>query len=64
MVEKSTLDTCLQGISFPADGKTIVETAGYNSCPSDVLSKISDTPGYTFESEEELLCDLGNSTYC
>ena len=64
MVDKSTLDDCLRGISFPADGRTIVDTAGYNSCPSDVLSKIGDTPGYTFESEDELLCDLGNTPYC
>lgn len=64
MVDKSTLDRCLEGISFPADGQTIVECAQANDCSSDVLSKISDTPGHTYESEEELLCDLGNTQYC
>jgi hypothetical protein len=64
MVDKSTVDRCLEGITFPADGRTIVECAQTNSCPSDVMSKISDSPGHTFRSEEELLCSLGNSPYC
>jgi hypothetical protein len=64
MVDKSTLDRCLEGIRFPANGQTIVECAQGNDCSHDVLSKLSDTPAHTFASEEELLCDLGNTRYC
>jgi hypothetical protein len=64
MVDKSTLDRCLAGISFPASGQTIVECARGNDCSSDVVSKLMDTPGYTYDSEDELLCDLGNTRYC
>jgi hypothetical protein len=64
MVDKSTLDRCLEGIRFPANGQTIVECAQGNDCSPDVLSKLGDTPGHTFQSEEELLCDLGNTRYC
>jgi hypothetical protein len=64
MVDKETLDRCLEGIKFPAKGQEIVECAQGNDCSSDVMSKISDVPGYTYHSEDELLCDLGNTHYC
>ena len=64
MVDKQTLDRCLEGITFPASGQEIVECAQANQCSSDVLSKVSDTPGHRYGSEDELLCDLGNTQYC
>lgn len=64
MVDKSTLDRCLEGIEFPASGAEILECAQGNSCPRDVLSQMNDIPGYTYESEEELLCDLGDTQSC
>lgn len=64
MVDKGTMDACLQGISFPADGHEIVECAGGNACPRDVISQIQSMPSRTYGSERELLCRLGNSDYC
>jgi hypothetical protein len=64
MVDKTTLDKCMSGISFPADGHTIVECASGNSCPRDVISQVQAMPSRTYGSEEELLCRLGNSDYC
>jgi hypothetical protein len=64
MVDKSTLDRCLEGITFPANGQELLECSQGNDCPSDVLSKMNDTPGHSYESEEELLCDLGDAQYC
>lgn len=64
MVDKSTVDRCLEGITFPVQGQTIVDCAQMNSCPSDVLSQIRDSSTETFSSEEQVLCTLGNSVYC
>lgn len=64
MVDKQTLDGCLEGITFPASGLDILECAQGNDCPTEVMSKMNDTPGYTYRSEEELLCDLGDTSYC
>ena len=64
MVDKSTLDNCLKGISFPADGNVIVDCASGNSCPREVISQVEALPSRTFRSEEELLCGLGNHEYC
>jgi hypothetical protein len=64
MVDKSTLDRCLEGITFPVEAQTIVDCAQVNSCPSDVLAQIRDSSAGRFSSEEQVLCSLGNSTYC
>jgi hypothetical protein len=64
MIDKSTLDRCLSGISFPADGHKIVDCASGNSCPLDVISQVQAMPSRTYGSEEELLCRLGEASYC
>lgn len=64
MVDKSTLDTCLTGISFPVDANVIVDCASGNDCPDEVVSQVQSLPSRTFSSEEELLCRLGNHEYC
>lgn len=64
MVDKSTLDSCLTGISFPADSDVILDCASGNDCPSDVTAQLRSMPSHTFRSEEEMLCRLGNSSYC
>jgi hypothetical protein len=64
MVDKRTLDQCLEGIRFPVEAQTIADCAQINSCPSDVLSQIRDSSVGTFSSEEQVLCTLGNSVYC
>ena len=64
MVDKSTLDGCLHGISFPADNTTIVESASSNHCPQDIISQVESMPSRTYGSEDELLCRLGNTEYC
>ncbi len=64
MIDKSTLDACLKGISFPAGGHEIVECASGNSCPRDVISQVQAMPSRTYGSENELLCRLGSSSYC
>jgi len=64
MVDKSTLDRCLDGISFPADKEEIAECAMGNTCPSDALTQIHDLRVSTFHSEDELLCHLGDVSFC
>jgi Protein of unknown function (DUF2795) len=64
MVDKSTLDECLVGITFPADSETIVDCCEGNNCSRDVLSQIGELHSETFGSEEELLCSLGDKSYC
>jgi hypothetical protein len=64
MVDKETLDRCLEGIRFPVAAQTIADCAQVNACPSDVISQIRDSSAGTFISEEQVLCSLGNSPYC
>jgi len=64
MVDKSTLDRCLDGISFPADKEEIAEQAMGNSCPSDALTQIHDLRLSTYRSEDEVLCHLGDISFC
>jgi hypothetical protein len=64
MVDKETLDRCLEGITFPVEARTMADCAQFNACPSDVLSEIRDSSAGTFSSEEQVLCSLGNSPYC
>ena len=64
MVDKETLDRCLEGISFPADGGTIADHASFNGCPSDVVAAIRKLSEQTFRSEDEVFCSRGESTYC
>jgi len=64
MVDKSTLDQCLAGVSFPASSDEIAECAAGNTCPRDVLSQIGDLRVDRYNSEDELLCHLGDISYC
>lgn len=64
MVDKSTLDECMHGISFPASSEEIAECATGNSCPRDVVAQIQDLGASSFRSEEDLLCQLGDTSYC
>jgi hypothetical protein len=64
MVDKSTLDQCLQGISFPARRDEIAQCASGNSCPSEVLSQLDDLKVSTYRSEGDVLCHLGDISYC
>jgi hypothetical protein len=64
MVDKQTVDRCLEGIRFPAEAQTIADCAQVNSCPSDVIAQIRDSSTDTFLSEEQVLCSLGSSVYC
>jgi hypothetical protein len=64
MVDKSTVDRCLEGITFPVEAQTVADCAQVNSCPSDVIRQIRDSSAGTFTSEDQVLCTLGNSTYC
>jgi len=64
MVDKSTLDRCLEGISFPADKEEIAECAMGNTCPSDALTQIHDLQVSTYRSKDDVLCHLGDISYC
>jgi hypothetical protein len=64
MVDKSTLDSCLSGIIFPADGNVIVDCSSGNHCPPEVIAQVESLPSRTYGSEDELLCRLGNTEYC
>jgi hypothetical protein len=54
VVDKSTLDRCLEGITFPAEARTVADCAQVNACPSDVISQIRDSSAGTFGSEEQV----------
>jgi len=64
MVEKSTLDGCLKDIGFPADRDELVECASGNSCPSDVIGQLRDMPSMSYHSTDDVLCRLGDISYC
>lgn len=64
MVDKSTLDQCLKGISFPARRDEIVECATGNSCPHEVLTQLREMRMSNYRSEDDVLCHLGNTNYC
>ena len=64
MVDKSTLDQCLPGISFPARRDEIAQCAAGNTCPSDVLSQLEDLQVSTYRSEGDVLCHLGDISSC
>ena len=64
MVDKKILDDCLKDVSFPVDRDEIADCASGNSCPREVISQMQQMSPRTYSSEEELLCQLGNSRYC
>ncbi len=64
MVDKSTLDECLSGISFPASKDEVSECATGNTCPSDVLGQLRDMQVTSYRSEDDVLCHLGDISYC
>lgn len=64
MVDRGMLESCLRGIRFPVDSDVMVDCASGNDCPSDVMSQLKEGPSGTFRSEEDLLCKLGNTSYC
>jgi hypothetical protein len=64
MVDKSTVDGCLKGVSFPASKDEVGECASGNSCPQEVFSQLQDMHVTSYHSEDDVLCNLGNLTYC
>ena len=64
MVDKSTLDGCLQDVSFPAGGPEIADCAAGNSCPRDVVVQLQGLQSRSYRSEEEILCQFGDPRYC
>lgn len=64
MIDKSTLDRCLEGISFPAGSDEIAECATGNSCPSEALAELRDLRVSTFRSEDDVRCHLGDISCC
>ncbi len=64
MVDRSTVEQCLTGISFPAGKNEIAECASGNSCPRDVLDELRDMQVSRYTSEEDVLCHLGDISAC
>jgi hypothetical protein len=64
MIDRRILDTCLWGISFPADGHEIAECILGNSCPAEAKTQLRMLSPHVFHSEESLLCELGDPVYC
>jgi hypothetical protein len=64
MVDITTLDECLSGISFPADADVIVGCTSGNPCPREVVTQIQAMGSRSLRSEEDLLCALGDESYC
>lgn len=64
MIEKRSLDACLRGISFPADGSEIAECISGNSCPPDLRAQLLALPPHRRFTEESLHCELGDPVYC
>jgi hypothetical protein len=64
MIDKDTLDGCLKDISLPAHTREIADCATGNSCPGEVVSRLRMLPPRKYRSEDDLLCNLGNTQYC
>jgi hypothetical protein len=64
MVDKGTLDRCLQGTSYPAHRNQLIDRASANRCPGEVLIALVDLPEGTYPSEDDVLCRLGNPAFC
>jgi hypothetical protein len=65
MTDRSALDACLEGITFPVDAGTIIECSAANTgCSGDAISQLGSTPDWAFGSREELYCEMGDSAAC
>ena len=64
MVDKGTLDQCLQRTSFPAHKRVLVKSTSGSGCPSEVIIPLLDLPERTYLSENDVLCQLGDTAYC
>jgi hypothetical protein len=64
MVDKGTLDQCQHGTGFPARRKELVDRASANRCPSEALIALVDLPERVYLSEDDVLCQLGDTAYC
>ncbi len=54
----------LKGISFPASKEEVTACAAGNSCPREVVSELHDMHVTSYHSEDDVLYNLGNVTYC
>ena len=54
----------LEGHQLPASKDEVAECAGGNSCPAEVLGELRYVHITRYRSEDDVLCNLGNLTYC
>ena len=64
MTERSTIDSCLRDISFPASRDEVYECAAGNSCPSETLGQLREMQVSTYSSKDDVLCHLGDVSAC
>ena len=64
MIDRTTVESCLRGISFPAGKDDIVSSAVSNSCPSDTISQLRGMEVSRYSSKDDVLCHLGDISYC
>jgi hypothetical protein len=64
MIDRSTVESCLRGVSFPAGKDDIVSSAVSNSCPSDTLGQIRSMELSRYSSKDDVLCHLGDISAC
>jgi Protein of unknown function (DUF2795) len=58
------LGQCLKDITFPAPRDEIVAWASGNPCPREVISRLASLTADECQSEDEVLCSMGDPTYC
>jgi hypothetical protein len=64
MKDRSTLDACIGGVSFPVDVNAILASSSGNGCPQEVVAELDTSPNWTLDSREELYCQMGDLDAC
>lgn len=64
MIERSTIDSCLRDISFPASRDEVVDCAAGNSCPHETLGQLREMQVTRYSSKDDVLCHLGDLSAC
>ena len=64
MIGRSTIDSCLRGISFPASRDEVVDCARGNSCPRETLTELREMKVTRYSSKDDVLCHLGDLSAC
>ena len=64
MIERSTIDSCLRDISFPAGRDEVYDCAAGNNCPRETLDQLRQIEVSRYNSKDDVLCHLGDVSAC